>query len=141
MRGRFSKAPVFLNLVGAAVAILILVLALALFGCATGDAERWRKAGYVPFCVVLLMETLLVAWPFVETIRDFYHELATARSRGKEEKKKEITEYVESYRHLREHGNAFLIILMECVLAGALFAADTDMNTVALRGDGAGVRR
>lgn len=113
MRGRFSKAPIVLNLIGVGVAVLILLLALVLFRCASGDPETWRKVGYVPFGVVLLFETLLVAWPSVERIRDFYHELAAARSRGKEEKKIEITGYVESYRHMREHGNAFLIILME----------------------------
>ena len=30
-----------------------------------------------------------------------------------------------AYRHLREHGNALLIILMEVILAAALYAADT----------------
>lgn len=128
MRGRFSKAPIVLNFIGVGLAALILLLALALFRCASSDPETWRQLGYVPFGVVLLLETVLVAWPSVERIRGFYHELAAARSRGKEEKKMEIAGYVESYRHLREHGNAILIILMECVLAGGLYAADTDIR-------------
>lgn len=31
------------------------------------------------------------------------------------------TEYIESYRHLREHGNAFFIALLELLLGAALF--------------------
>lgn len=34
-----------------------------------------------------------------------------------------ISEYVESYRHLREHGNAFLIVLFEIMLGSALFVS------------------
>lgn len=53
-------------------------------------------------------------------IAAFYRRLASARSRGSSDSsgnKNKVSEYVESYRHLREHGNAFLIILLEIVLA------------------------
>lgn len=34
-------------------------------------------------------------------------------------------EYVESYKHLREHGNAFMIVIMEIVLAVILYGVKT----------------
>ncbi len=33
-------------------------------------------------------------------------------------------EFIESYKHLREHGNAFFILLMELVLALVLFSVE-----------------
>jgi hypothetical protein len=128
MRGRFSKAQTPFNLVGVGVAVLIVIVALALFACPNNNPEDWRKVGYAAFGAVLLAETIMVAWPSGERIRTFYRELAEVRASGKEKNKRGINEYVESYRHLREHGNAFLIILMECVLAGGLYAADTKMR-------------
>lgn len=48
---------------------------------------------------------------------DYYDKLAKKRA----EASKVGQEYVESYRHLREHGNAFLIVLLELLLGAALF--------------------
>lgn len=53
-------------------------------------------------------------------VEKFYRELATVRAKAIPEKDKSATpglEYVTSYRHLREHGNAFLILLLEGLLA------------------------
>ncbi|TQP93542.1 hypothetical protein FLL78_19925 [Vibrio cholerae] len=50
-------------------------------------------------------------------IFDFYRKLAKDRSNQKIDRK----EFVESYRHLREHGNAFLILVCESALGMALF--------------------
>lgn len=49
-------------------------------------------------------------------VQKFYWKLSGARS----SQATQVTEYVESYRHLREHGNAFLIILLELCLAFVL---------------------
>jgi hypothetical protein len=49
----------------------------------------------------------------------FYSDLATARARNKAA----VTGYTESYRHLREHGNAVSIVFVEFVLAFILLAA------------------
>ena len=43
----------------------------------------------------------------------YYRGLAKARAKPHES----IAEYVQSYRHLREHGNAFVIVGLELVLA------------------------
>lgn len=57
-------------------------------------------------------------------LEQFYRNLATARSSSLIDKDKPATpgaEYLTSYRHLREHGNAFLIVLLEGLLAYTLF--------------------
>lgn len=57
-------------------------------------------------------------------IEAFYRKLATARAAAmqkKDEPPSAGTEYVTSYRHLREHGNAFAIVVLEGILAYALF--------------------
>jgi hypothetical protein len=56
-------------------------------------------------------------------IRTFYLNLTEARA-GRDNRA-EVREYVESYQHLREHGNAFSILLLEVILAAALYAADS----------------
>ncbi|MBE3650927.1 hypothetical protein [Paenibacillus polymyxa] len=52
-------------------------------------------------------------------IYKYYNQLA--EHRAKREKNDAIKEYVESYKHLREHGNAFFIVLMEIILGVLLF--------------------
>lgn len=57
-------------------------------------------------------------------IEKFYRGLADARSksmRKKDEPPSAGFEYVTSYRHLREHGNAFMIVILEGILAYVLF--------------------
>jgi hypothetical protein len=48
---------------------------------------------------------------------DYYHDLTKKRAQATAAGK----EYIESYRHLREHGNAFFIALLELLLGAALF--------------------
>jgi hypothetical protein len=57
-------------------------------------------------------------------VEEYYRKLASARSKASTKKDQPASsggEYVTSYRHLREHGNAFGILLLELVLAGALY--------------------
>jgi hypothetical protein len=49
------------------------------------------------------------------TLYDFYKALADTRATSQ-------TDIIESYRHLREHGNSFAIVLCEILLAGLLYA-------------------
>lgn len=53
----------------------------------------------------------LMAVTSPDAIYTFYEKLA--RRRATDNSRDETSEYVESYRHLREHGNAFAIILVE----------------------------
>jgi hypothetical protein len=68
------------------------------------------------FQVVLFVQALFNG--FVR-VSNYYSELAKARAG----ESKTVGEYVESYRHLREHGNAFGIVLLEICLATACIAA------------------
>jgi hypothetical protein len=52
-------------------------------------------------------------------IKDYYDKLT--RQRGNKECKDVIDEYVQSYRHLREHGNAFIILILEIILGFAIY--------------------
>jgi hypothetical protein len=63
----------------------------------------------------------------VRSLVDYYVRLATSRSAGdpRENSSTPRSEYVESYRHLREHGNAMSIVLAEIVLTVALMWANT----------------
>lgn len=55
------------------------------------------------------------------TIFNFYKSLAKDRAMKCEDRK----QYIESYKHLREHGNAFLILFCELVLGSALFVSNS----------------
>jgi len=66
---------------------------------------------------------LLLFFTKFSIIEKFYRELATVRAKVVPEKDKQPmpgSEYVTSYRHLREHGNAFMIVLLEGLLAYTL---------------------
>jgi hypothetical protein len=57
-------------------------------------------------------------------IEEYYRTLATARAAVAPKRDEPPTaglEYVTSYRHLREHGNAIAIVVLEGILAYALF--------------------
>lgn len=45
-----------------------------------------------------------------------------------DKRKKEKTELMDSYKHLREHGNAFFIVLMEIMLAGCVFTISSGFD-------------
>jgi hypothetical protein len=70
----------------------------------------------VVFQLVFLGPALLSKF---DSIFVFYKELAKNRAKDAAERK----QYIESYKHLREHGNAFLILFCELVLGSALFVS------------------
>lgn len=114
------------------VALLAAIVALTVFGIYSVGAEIKPSALrncsfglvalYAPYVVVVVLQLILLL-PGLGAVRGFYHKLATDRA-GKGDDAK-VEEYVQSYRHLREHGNAFLIILMEVTLAAAMYAAES----------------
>jgi hypothetical protein len=68
--------------------------------------------------IYLLLRTSLLKFNDIEK---FYVSLSTVRAQAKRTNPNlPVKEYVESYRHLREHGNAFLILVMEAGLAFVL---------------------
>ena len=101
-------------LLPAALSILLLWQFLPPIAAATSGLVIGVESGLV----------LLAAFTKFAVVENFYRDLATARSKGMPEKDKPPTpgiEYITSYRHLREHGNAFLIVLLEGLLAYTLF--------------------
>ena len=81
----------------------------------------WRFFAIIFVCLILALQLTL----FVEAKRNgfdkitsYYWSLSTARASASPQ----VQEYVESYRHLREHGNAFAIIIFELGFAMAAIA-------------------
>lgn len=88
---------------------------------------------YISSALVLFFHTFrfvllyLIKGGRKSSLYEFYLILSRTRARGKEEVRIQgtnkgeggywINEYVESYRHLREHGNAFGILLSELLFA------------------------
>lgn len=70
------------------------------------------------YCFIFFIQCLLVvvAYQKRKEIRSFYIELSRARAQGTAH----VEDYTESYRHLREHSNAYGIIVLELVLAPAI---------------------
>lgn len=77
-----------------------------------------------PLAALLLLEVTLIYRTPLASIVHFYRELAAHRAhQPTEETKQKRKEYIESYRDMREHGNALLILVMEGVLTMALLQA------------------
>ena len=81
--------------------------------------QYWPIIFYIVVGIQVLLLTVMF-WDRCREIKSFYRGLAHARTGANAFNTTKISEYVESYRHLREHGNAFLIILFEFVLAYVL---------------------
>lgn len=76
------------------------------------------------FILVFLMQAILLVFSLLrggDCAHSYYLNLVRARSHDSEAAR----QYVESYKHLREHGNAFFILLFEVVLGIVLTAAPT----------------
>lgn len=83
----------------------------------------WRKAAQ---SVVPGPQPSPAIAPHIEQVTNFYVDLASRRAEAFKRPDNTPTaraEYVESYRHLREHGNAVLILVAEAILALALLCS------------------
>ena len=77
--------------------------------------------------LVLVIQVVPLFFAFLnssENITRYYQNLSSKRSKATSDLSRK--EYVESYRHLREHGNAFLIVVFEIVLAICLWNLPKD---------------
>ena len=118
------------------VALVVIIICIAYF----------LSVAWIPMTVIVILQIVLLGLAFInqfKTIETFYTDLAEARANNaksevtKKAKKiktikttevTETTEYVTSYRHLREHGNAFAIIILEVVLAYTLVKLSSIIN-------------
>jgi hypothetical protein len=72
----------------------------------------YQSTGLIAFLVIVGVQVGMMGaacWNRFEAISSFYMDLARRRAI----KEDWVAQYVESYRHLREHGNAFSILLLE----------------------------
>lgn len=67
-----------------------------------------------------LIPLSIATWDRAKVSNDYYAKICKARADARGYK----LEYKQSYRHLREHGNAFLILLFEFVLGVVLAGAE-----------------
>ena len=89
-----------------------------------------RSLGVLVFSAIVGSQVAVIVdacWDRFKTIRSFYCDLAEARGR----ENPTVDEYVESYRHLREHGNAYAILALEFALAFALVSVRSPRFAVA----------
>ena len=99
------------------VTIFIIAVVVAIICCI-----YFPSLARIPMVAVVTLQIMLLSFVFFDwfkTIHVFYADLAEARTSNLKPKV-ERKDYITSYRHLREHGNAIAIIVLEVVLADAL---------------------
>jgi hypothetical protein len=109
-------------------------MATAILGVIVLSVVMWLKCINLMSSLVLLLAYLVLVIQMVpllfvfqnrsEDVTRYYQNLSKKRSEEKTDLSRK--EYVESYRHLREHGNAFLIVVFEIVLAICLWNLPKD---------------
>lgn len=103
------------------IAIILMPLAIIWFLFGDNRIKSGFLSAYglvVAFQFVFIFPALIKRF---DHIFDFYKLLAKDRAKESDDRK----QYIESYRHLREHGNAFLILFCELVLGCALFVSES----------------
>lgn len=125
LRFRLPTCSRFFNGVGIAVAAIVIFGGICLWR-SYGRHDRLTPgvSWLIPLVVVMLPQVALLCACPATVIQQRYRKLALDRGRDEATlygKKK--GEYIESYRHMREHGNAYAILLAEFVLAFAVAAA------------------
>lgn len=88
------------------------------------DTGMKTMSPFVLFSLVMLPQIVLLCLSFPnkgERVHSYYRALTKARSRDLEE----ASQYMESYKHLREHGNAFFILLFELMFGTILALVPT----------------
>jgi hypothetical protein len=136
-RSKVNSAPTKLGLGSKLFAIGILALAVALGAWIVHDLARpienpvWFS--FVPMTLVVVLQAVLILRTPTAAIVEFYSDLAEDRAEDPEtplgRKRKE---YITSYRDMREHGNALLILVMEGVLTAALLQATSPSILLAM---------
>lgn len=103
--------------------VVIVAIPLAITWYLFGD-NKIKSAFLSAFGLVVTLQLALLIPAIYKkfgTIFDFYKKLAKDRANESKDRK----QFIESYKHLREHGNAFLILFCELVLGCALFVSSS----------------
>ena len=106
------------------------VIASAIFLCMAPAKHRTLAFLTLLLLILFLQLAILTAgtrngWSI---ILEYYRELVEARSVSTPKQKS----YIESYKHLREHGNAFAIVLLEMIFGVLLYLAPTTICIFAM---------
>lgn len=106
-------------------ALAIATTGVAVVGGVYADGpERTIWIGSILLAVVFVAQAALVGRALInrfDRIIDFYQLLTNERA----EERRQGRDFLESYKHLREHGNAMLIVLSEIALGLVLSTAKT----------------
>lgn len=143
LRERLGSNPWNLSYTKCAIATIslgaLLVLSVTIFSCKQIAPFYWCR--FLLYFLVVLFQIILVLSANPERIEAHYDKLSKKRAHAftrtrelhelpdnREVKFERLivspeSELIESYRHLREHGNAFIIVSMEAVLGYALSGA------------------
>lgn len=118
VRGLYIRKNGF-SLVGSVSMLVEILLATAIFYLFFPDilGSFFLAIAFV-FQANLLFKALISE---KEDVLDYYENLTKARA----DTSLGSSEYVESYKHLREHANAFLIVIFEAVLGLVLYKSDS----------------
>jgi len=110
------------------LAWLPLLLAMMAFNDAPSPNVSTRL--FYAFCTFIFVQVVYLSFVVVtfallenQELYDFYVRLDAQRANTK-------GELIDSYRHLREHGNSFFIVFLEIVLALILYAAGSASQVV-----------
>jgi hypothetical protein len=105
------------------------------FCCAIALGWQWSefkgdRAGAWILILAILTQGYLIGRAFMNRLNRvgvFYSGLVTQRRRDRDLKR----DYIESYRHLREHGNAFAIVICEILLGVVLAEVKSETQFIA----------
>lgn len=95
-----------------ALVCVILTLIIMTFGYYTASIPNAVAAALLCICISIEVWAFVFAIAKGDDVYKYYCALACLRTK----ESAPIREYVESYRHLREHGNAYLILIFEFAL-------------------------
>lgn len=100
---------------------VVLWLALRIKGNPWVSQDFYAGTAFLLFVSIIFVGQLFLLWLAMsgreQHAFEYYDQLVQRRASASAAG----NEYVESYRHLREHGNAFFIALLELLLGAALF--------------------
>jgi hypothetical protein len=97
------------------ICMVLLLSVIGVSGCLIVQSSVW--IAFFGLFAIFCLQGWAVVRTFINktSLYNFYTKLATARRNGAE------GGIIDSYRHLREHGNSFLIVLLEAILGVVLF--------------------
>jgi hypothetical protein len=121
----FGKWNTFKSVLSASIPLAIL-LAWALISNVDGGTKLQRSLiafGVFLFVLLIYLQSTFLLMLSIPNKRLAIIQAIKELSFKRSLKKPEFNEYIETYRHMREHGNSFAIVLMEIFLALILLAA------------------